>query len=590
MIPNRLPKTHRQAAVFLLSVILPAASLSATVSYETRYLAGDPAPGTSSTFGNMYRPIIDEAGRIAFNSYVQDGRRGVWSEGSGSLQLVAIEDMTPPGINGEYHYFDKNSYKVNRDGQLTFHGLMKSGVGDVTHRDNSTIWLYDAGALSMVVREGDAVPGTPGEFFGEVFASTISGSNQHFISANLTTITGGVATSNGYGYWLVDAGSWQMIHRDGETAPGTSGGTFMTSNSMKYDQSGQVVYGGNLVKGTGDVTAANNVGIWSYESGATSLIYRKGDTAPGTGGGTFGGRIGNNLQVNASGDIAFAGNLHAGTGGVTRRNRFGIWRENSGSLELAVRSGDRAIGTIRSVYFNGFENLVFNNAGQVAFTSRLKGRRVSNSNDESIWFEDHGDLNLLAREGSRAPGTRSRFKSFLLSASWPSLNSAGEVVFRARLVNGKEGIWATNADGELELIVLEGRMFDVDNDPDTEDLRKILDVHMSHNHRGSSEYSTTAINDAGQIAFQLSLTGATGVFVASLDNAIAADGFVGLSDQNVAGVNGGASVTHGYQAAVSSTLTSQPDHNLPEPATIALFGLGLGLIGRTRVRSNVACV
>src|SRR5690606_374755 len=46
---------------------------------------------------------------------------------------------------------------------------------------------------------------------------------------------------------------------------------------------------------------------------------------------------------------------------------------------------------------------VINNLGQVAFSSTLTGSAVDSSNDEAIWSEGSGQLEMPVREGMAAP-------------------------------------------------------------------------------------------------------------------------------------------------------------------------------------------
>lgn len=64
---------------------------------------------------------------------------------------------------------------------------------------------------------------------------------------------------------------------------------------------------------------------------------------------------------------------------MDRTNSAGIWSEGSDSLSLVVRAGDAAPGTEPGVVFSHFDThsalpVVFNDAGQIAFSGSLTGR------------------------------------------------------------------------------------------------------------------------------------------------------------------------------------------------------------------------
>src|SRR5205823_3100412 len=145
------------------------------------------------------------------------------------------------------------------------------------------------------------------------------------------------------------------------------------------------------------------------------LLAREGSAAPGTAT-TF-----SSLELsaaakyfNAAGQAAFAALLSDGGNGV--------WTGAPGGLQLLARDGQAAPGTTATfTSVTGLRSL--NGNGSVAFTGGLTGAGVTSGNDTGVWVGSLGSLQLLAREGSNAPGTPADFAS----PSQSLLNNAGTV-------------------------------------------------------------------------------------------------------------------------------------------------------------------
>lgn len=95
--------------------------------------------------------------------------------------------------------------------------------------------------------------------------------------------------------------------------------------------------------------------------------------------------------INENSDVAFigvAGGLNA------------VWKEVDGVLQLVVKEGDTAPGTGGDT-FDSFEDLVFNDAGTVAFVGVLADADINFSS--GIWVENDGALVKVVQRGDLAP-------------------------------------------------------------------------------------------------------------------------------------------------------------------------------------------
>src|SRR3954471_7164419 len=164
----------------------------------------------------------------------------------------------------------------------------------------------------------------------------------------------------------------------------------------------------------------------------------------------------------------------------------------SANVRTVTLSGQPAAGTSAGVTFNSFTEPALDANGQVAFWARLTGTGVNSLNNAGVWFGGSGNLQLVARTGSQAPGmpsgfTFDRFSGASLATPIPRLNAAGQTAFRA--YTSSLGIWA-GAPANLRLVALEGNQA-----PDAPS-----GVNFSY-------LSVPVINAAGQTAFQVQLTG-----------------------------------------------------------------------------------
>ena len=101
----------------------PAAGAQAAVilDFETIALSGQTAPGTGQTFTAFGSPALNDAGQTAFfasTTSAGGNDQGIFSEGSGTLGLVAFEGGTAPGTGQTFTGFA--APLLNAAGQTSF--------------------------------------------------------------------------------------------------------------------------------------------------------------------------------------------------------------------------------------------------------------------------------------------------------------------------------------------------------------------------------------------------------------------------------------------------------------------------------------
>jgi hypothetical protein len=313
---------------------------------------------------------------------------GIWSEGTGSLQLVARTGSAAPGAASGVDFHRLDNPALNAAGQTAFSADIR-GSG-VSPANNAGIWSEGSGSLDLAAREGDQAPGTPsGATY--LFLQILPPLNAAGQTAFAASLTGsGVTNANREGIWSEGSGSLSLVARGGDSAPGTPNGVLYDELfGPSLNAAGYTAFKATL---TGGAVGAINQGIWSDASGSRVLVARTGDQAPGTPSGVnFSEFFG--PALNAAGQTAFLATLTGS--GVTGGNDRGFWATDAnGATQLIAREGDLlevAPGDFRTISLLSFfgnsgngdgRRSGFNDVGQLAFladfTDGSSGIFVSN--------------------------------------------------------------------------------------------------------------------------------------------------------------------------------------------------------------------
>ncbi|MCH8148122.1 MAG: hypothetical protein IH987_09050 [Planctomycetes bacterium] len=220
----------------------------------------------------------------------------------------------------------------------------------------------------------------------------------------------------------------RTVALSGDPAPDTGAGVVFdhfNSAEIVINDAGQVAFRSVLV-GPG-VNSDNDRGIWSEGNGALSLVAREGSPAPGTAAGVeFSGVL--DPFLSDDGTVGFYGFLRD-PGVNLDENHIGIWSGPPGDLSLIARLGTQAPGLDPGTNFGVFNTPAYGHFGEAAYFSLLSGTGVDGTNFRSIWSEDMGSPRLVARMGSAPPDTNPGvvFENF----GFPVINGAGQSAFHA---------------------------------------------------------------------------------------------------------------------------------------------------------------
>ncbi len=500
---------------FLLATLTGLCDSYAVVDLRLVALGGQQAPGApaGAIFGGFNDAIVDDFGQTYLDATLVEGsggvtgveRSGIWSERTGILDLIVRGGYQPPGYpaGARFGSFTFNLPIPNDAGKIAFRNQLPFG-GGVNSTNDVGIWSEATGPLALVAKEGGEALGTSGADFEELSISRLNNANQAIVGGRLNQGN----PSNNRGIWFSENGTiTNLIARFGNQAPGTPVGARFDSfiGVSAFNDLGQYFFGGELVRGpSGNIGSSNDTGIWFYQGGTLSLFARENTQAPGV----PVGAVWDELQtfalqgLNSSGQLALVGRLKTGAGGVTTNDNEGIWAHRGGSFSLIVREGDQAPGVPLGTNFGnlslGFaDGLVINESGQLAFTAGLQGAGVTLANDIAMWSEGGGSLELIAREGSQAPGTPAG--AMFDNLDEPAFSDTSRVAFTSLLKVGPggvttstdRGIWAQNELGELELIVREGQVIEVLPG----DFRRVVTLSFDNEH---------GFNDQGDLVFRAS--------------------------------------------------------------------------------------
>ena len=255
----------------------------------------------------------------------------------------------------------------------------------------------------------------------------------------------GVDASNFQSMWADENGQLALLARGGQPAPGTPDGVvFVGVPSLEVPfppefAGGQAAFFATLA-GPG-VGILNDEGSWAGPPSALRLVAREDDPAPGLPGVRFGFPF---ARISESGVVFVSTDLRGA--GVSGTSNSSLWTDRSGALELVFREGAPAPLTEPGTIFGDTQNtgtagvfrfVTFDDQANLAVVARVIGPAVDSFNDELLYVERDGALELVVREGDPAPGLGHGVtvggNSVSLLLQFVSLNNNGRVAFNARL-------------------------------------------------------------------------------------------------------------------------------------------------------------
>ena len=425
---------------------------------------GSAAPGTSGFFLTLSDPTYNDDGQVAFlgTLKVATGQAtattatGIWSNSSGSLQLVARQGSAAPGTAGTFASF--TSLGLTESGGVVFYGTLNTGTG-ITSANNAGVWEGNSTSdLHAVLLLGQTVQGeTLSTISFQPVLPYVNGQTRNF-APNGDIVCDATFTDGSNGVVTVFGDSPALAITSGVSASfWISGAVFESYGSPTLNNSDLDAFLATLQTGPGGVTAANNQAIFADDAyGGGHMIARTGSAAPGTSANfaTLNDPIFNDNEV-----IAFRGTLQVGSGQATATTAIGIWCDNGDPtmLQLIAQQGSQAPGCPAGATFATLDELALadqggpNNQGGVIFRGTLNvdtAAGVSTTNNTGIWAVDtSGTLQLIVRTGDVLNGKIITALSFLSSPAYVNgttrslVESTGDLVYLATFSDGSTAIF-----------------------------------------------------------------------------------------------------------------------------------------------------
>ena len=210
-----------------------------------------------------------------------------------------------------------------------------------------------------------------------------------------------VGVQNDTGIYLFKNGALHLVLRRGQDVPGLADGTKLTDVSQPFTD---VILAGNGSMLVGSVTRKDSVPGYAVLTGqpdSMQLTALNTDAAPGTEVGTTYGTI-SRLCFTENGKAGFLAIL-AGPA-ITGTNFSAIYTGTHGALAVAVRSGQTAPNANGAVFFGFPPGLQLNNEGRFILPCTLTGNGVTANSSNAFYAGLPGALQLIARQGAGAGG------------------------------------------------------------------------------------------------------------------------------------------------------------------------------------------
>lgn len=107
----------------------------------------------NAAFNSVITPFVIGPSYQALN-------HGIWAEANGGLRLVARQGGQPPGVAAGAKFSWLPSQILNDRGQVAFLGsMLDDGSGGVTFLNSDGIWSEGFGSLALIARTGSPAPG-----------------------------------------------------------------------------------------------------------------------------------------------------------------------------------------------------------------------------------------------------------------------------------------------------------------------------------------------------------------------------------------------------------------------------------------------
>ena len=180
-------------------------SLTIVASYN------DPAPGTATTFSNIFNPLaaINDAGNVAFSAKLTGGSvpSGLWVLRGGGTDKIMVEGEAAPGTGANYQHLDTR-FTLATNGSVVFTAQLDDG--------RRGLFADTSGSVLPVALAGDTAPGSGGSTFLNIVRWTVNNQGDVAFLAQLSDFSDAIFAQDSSGTLYRIVGNGDSI----EVAPG----------------------------------------------------------------------------------------------------------------------------------------------------------------------------------------------------------------------------------------------------------------------------------------------------------------------------------------------------------------------------------
>jgi hypothetical protein len=375
----------------------------------------------SNSFGVPFGAIVNQAGDYAFLGNVSSA---VFFRRAGAAAPVRVMQTGDevPGFPGSRVDFVQ-TLGLNNSGLLAFNSVFYQANGV----RQAIILTFDGTSLQRIVAGNDPAPGGGGANFGDL---TLLGLNDSGDVAFLATLVPPlpVLPAQTTLYIMPAGGTPVRVAGLGDTAPGTSGGTFSSLTILSFNNLGEELFRSNINGGSG------GLGLFVGSTSGVRKVVATGDANP------FGGTF---TSVPTTGLLNNAGQVAFQASGA-------LWIDTPPTgISRVVKTGDAAPPPIGGTFVN-IQLQAFDDAGDIAFLA------VTPGNGGLFRFRPSNPVEVVAYGNQAAAGAPGEsFSNFTAI----SINNTGVISFRATLVGGPilNGIFQQTGSNPPVNIALDGQ-------------------------------------------------------------------------------------------------------------------------------------
>ena len=384
--------------------------------------------GTSETIDWVSDVLINDTGNVAISVRNTDASSSIFSEEDEDLHFIAKTGQVAPGTSQEFEAFIPLAFTNDRN--VILGGLLV----DETSSFDGGVWINDAGTLTPIAFSGQELAN------GEVISHL---GTQYGIAANRVgdLAFGTISTQSGCNdsvssYWKYRDGQLTRVLQTGDIAPGTDLPFEAMVRSPRIDINRE----GGIAFPFRTSDSINVSGIWKESTNGLVEVVLTDDFIPDAEATvtTVWGRT----QINARGDVAFAGGLTPGTHRLD--TDLATFVEMDGELRTIVREGQPIAEYDLVSGHPAFANIQLNDQGMVAFSARIAGITASNFGlSNSLWIDVDGAPRLVLAPGNEVEVGLNDTRTFQFVRDF-RLNNLGQVAFVAEFADRTSAILVSN--------------------------------------------------------------------------------------------------------------------------------------------------